>query len=183
MLSAKPVHLAWRDVCLGPGLPVISTSVSEAETAMLKSLAEGKDVLEVGSAFGYSACVMALAGARYVVAVDPLDILGFDVALPANLAACGVSERVEIIQERSETALPRLAAQEYKFDFMFIDGAHEFANVFHDAEWAKKLVKPGGMLAMHDYLERCCCPEVGPAAHQAFPGACETVDSMLLVRM
>ena len=104
-------------------------------------------------------------------------------ALPANLAACEVSERVEIIQERSELALPRLAAQEYKFDFMFIDGAHEFANVLHDAEWAKKLVKPGGVLAMHDYLERCCCPEVGPAADTVFPDASETVDSMLLVRM
>ncbi len=179
MTIGTPVHLVWRDVYLGEGLPTISTSVTAAEAARLAMYAAGHDVLEVGSAFGYSTCIMALAGAR-VTAVDPLDIFGFDVALPANLEACGVSDRVQIIQETSQQALPRLAKEGRTFDFMFIDGAHEFTPVLHDATWALQLVKPGGVLAMHDYLERCCCPEVGPAIDHAYPDGGETVDSMFV---
>lgn len=40
------------------------------------------------------------------------------------------------------------------FDFVYIDGNHEFKHVVDDiAEWTKK-VRPGGIVAGHDYIKR-----------------------------
>src|SRR5689334_294406 len=64
---ARPVKLEWRDVAPGPA---ISTSLTAAETAELRRLGRNADVLEIGSAYGYSTVTLALV-AKWVVAVDP----------------------------------------------------------------------------------------------------------------
>ena len=58
------MHLPWRGMPVGDDGLRVSTSLTGNETQALAGLAAGCDVLEVGSAFGYSAAVMALAGAR-----------------------------------------------------------------------------------------------------------------------
>lgn len=43
--------------------------------------------------------------------------------------------------------------QDDSIDFVFIDGNHEYEHVYEDiVEWTKK-VKPGGIVAGHDYVE------------------------------
>lgn len=173
------MHLPWRDVAPGDG-PAISTSVTSAEAAELARLAEGRDVLEVGSAFGYSAVVMALAGAR-VTAVDPHTWLpgSFEV-MTGNLAAYGVQDRVEVIREVSQEALPWLARDGARFGLVFIDGDHSAEAARHDIRWALQLLDEGGTLAVHDYLEECCCPGVRAAADGLLEGGTR-VDTMLTV--
>src|SRR5260221_3215580 len=61
--AGADMHMRWRDVSLGEG-PFISTSVTVREAAELAGFADGQAVLEIGSAFGYSAVVMALAGGQ-----------------------------------------------------------------------------------------------------------------------
>ena len=148
------MKLEWRDVAPGGG-PAISTSLTLAETDELRRLAAGGNVLEVGSAFGYSAVAMALAGAT-VLAVDPHQWLKSQGVMMANLAAYAVSSRVEIRAADSRQVLPELAAQGQMFDLVWIDGDHEAPAVAHDVEWARKLLKPTGTLAVHDYDEDTC---------------------------
>ena len=45
--------------------------------------------------------------------------------------------------------LPNLDKQ---FDFIYIDGAHDYDSVKQDIELALPLLKPRGILAGHDYL-------------------------------
>ena len=148
------MKLEWRDVAPGDG-PAISTSLTVAETDELRRLAAGGDALEIGSAYGYSAVAMALAGAR-VVAVDPhnwLDSLG---PLTRNVIAYRVVDRVDVRLLDSRIALPALVGDGDLFDLVWIDGDHEAHMVAHDVEWARKLLKPTGTLACHDYGEDTC---------------------------
>lgn len=176
------MHLPWRDVAPGPG-PAVSTSVTEAEAATLRGLAAGRRVLETGSAYGFSAVTMALAGAEHVTAVDPHTwIPGSYEQMMANLGFYGVAERVTVVREPSQVALPRLAAQGAAFGLVFVDGDHSAAAARHDIEWGLKLLEPGGVLAIHDAGESCCCPEVGQVTAAMFGEGGEMVDTMLLVR-
>lgn len=148
------MKLEWRDVAPGDG-PAISTSLTLAETDELRRLANDANVLEVGSAFGYSAVAMALAGGR-VTAVDPHQWLNSFGVMMANLAAYTVSGRVDIRVGDSWTVLPELVAAKAQFDLVWIDGDHEAHTVAHDVQWALKLLKPTGTLACHDYGEDTC---------------------------
>ena len=163
----EPVHLPWRDVAPGPGAPPISTSLTLDEAKTLARLAPGRDVLEVGSAFGFSAAVMALAGARHVTAVDPHTWLGSHDAMAANLAAAGVTGAVTVVRAWSPGAL---AGLDGPFGLVFIDGDHSAAGVMADVDAARKLLASGGVLACHDYGEDCCCPGVRRRARGAVPG-------------
>src|SRR5882757_2247697 len=108
------MHLPWRDVAAGDG-PAISTSITPEEAAALAGLAASAgDVLEIGSAFGYSAIVMALAGAR-VAAVDPHTWVPDSLAgMERNLAAYGVTG-VAILVESSLSAMSTFAAEGTRF--------------------------------------------------------------------
>lgn len=145
------IALEWRLVAPGDG-PEISTSLTLAETDELRRLAKDADVLEVGSAYGYSAVAMALAGAK-VLAVDPHQWLNSQGPMLANLLAYGVASRVDIWAEDSRTALPSIGA---RFDLIWIDGDHEAHAVAQDVANALRLLKPTGTLACHDYDEATC---------------------------
>jgi predicted O-methyltransferase YrrM len=165
------MHLTWQPRELGDGPPIL-TSVDPAEAEELGRLAKGKQVLEIGSAYGYSACIMALAGAEHITAIDPhVTWTWLGDTLPqmrANLDAYGVADRVEIMQGYSYDVMPQLIADERVFDFIFIDGDHLGPAVDQDIVYARQLLAPGGVIACHDYMEHCCCPEVLHAVNRAF---------------
>jgi SAM-dependent methyltransferase len=175
------ISLPWRDVAPGPG-PVISTSLTAAETDRLRDLAAKEAVvLEVGSAYGYSTVAMALAGAT-VTAVDPHVTMGSREVFRANLGFYGVDGQVETVVEFSHDALPRLFGDGRRFDVAFIDGDHRGHVVRHDVEWALRLLVPGGVLACHDYGE-ITCPDVAEVLDEMFPnGPSELVDTLFVVR-
>lgn len=143
--------LTWRDVSPGSG-PGIPTSLTLDETDKLKELAAGKKVLEIGSAYGYSAIVMALAGAD-VVAVDPHQQLNSYWIMKQNLDTYGVSDLVQVVQDDSGIMS---AMGKGQFDLIWIDGDHSEAAVEHDVTRAVQLLKPDGYLACHDYNEDTC---------------------------
>ena len=173
------MHLPWRDMPAGPGSPLISTSLTAAEANRLAELAAGRDVLEVGSAYGYSACVMALGGAAHVTAVDPHAWLGSHDAMTSNLAASGLSGRVTIVRDASPAALDGLGP----FGLVFIDGDHGAEAVAADVAAARGVLADGGVLAVHDYGETCCCPGVRQALDILFPaGPDEQVDTLAIYR-
>lgn len=154
-------HRPWDLLSPAPGPgPLIATSVTRDEAAALGRLAAGRNVLEVGSAYGFSAIVMALAGAR-VTAVDwHADIAGSREAMEAAISAYEVGDRVEILAGPSQHFLPCLAGGGHLFDLVFIDSDHSGDAIRHDIQWGLKLLAPGGVLAVHDYGEDCHCPAV-----------------------
>jgi predicted O-methyltransferase YrrM len=150
------MKLEWRPIALAPGRPEISTSLTADETYELQRMSAIRcDVLEIGSAYGYSAVAMALGGAK-VTAVDPHAWLNSYTTMIQNLIAYDVLDNVEIIQQDSWTALPKLFADGRTFDLIWIDGDHEAHTVSHDVAWAIQLVRKGGTIACHDYDEATC---------------------------
>ena len=165
------------------GPVAIPTSVQPEEAAALAALAGGRRVLEIGSAFGYSACVMALAGAREITAVDPHSwIAGSEAAMRANLAACKADRKVTVIAKTSFDALPEIAASGRKFGLVFVDGDHAAHAVRHDGDWAARLLEPGGTIAFHDYGEDCCCPGVREALDSMYPEGGKVTGTLFTVQ-
>lgn len=174
------MKLDWRPVAPGAG-PEISTSLTDAEADKLRLLAADGDVLEIGSAYGFSAIVMALAGAT-VVAVDPhLWLRSYD-PMVANLAAYKVPHLVDIRRGPSQTILLELTAEGHTFDLVWIDGDHEQAAVERDVALALPLLRPGsGVLACHDWDE-ATCPGVRAALEAKLGPPHELVDTLAIYR-
>jgi predicted O-methyltransferase YrrM len=153
--------LPWRGVRLTGEGPEIQTSLTAKEVAELRKLAMGRVVLEIGSAYGYSAIAMALAGASHVFAIDPHTGHDSLAEMRANLVRYGCEDKVTILAARSQPVLPDLRRTGAKFGLVFIDGDHSEEAVRHDIFWARKLLPPSGWLALHDFGEESCAGVTG----------------------
>ena len=67
-----------------------------------------------------------------------------------NLAKFIAEGRVDAIQARSEEASNQYAGRPL-LDFLFIDGDHTAQGVYRDLELWAPVVKPGGLIAGHDW--------------------------------
>jgi hypothetical protein len=127
--------------------------LTEAEGAELARLAEGKAVLEVGAYCGRSTICLAQT-AHTMATVDTFDGRGTAQAgntratFDRNLQRYGVDEKVCVYVGTSGSVLPNLPPI---YDLVFIDGSHDRESVAADARLAAALLRPGGLLAFHDY--------------------------------
>jgi predicted O-methyltransferase YrrM len=147
------------------------SSVTDAEIAKLRELAEDNMVLEIGTAYGYATCQMAQV-ATHVVTVDPH--MGYGTlgdSLPVaqqNIRELGLAGRVSVMVGKSQDFLPMLSeVVETRFDLVFVDGDHSFAAVKRDLLEAQKILTLDGVLAVHDYGEDTC-PQVALAVDDVF---------------
>jgi predicted O-methyltransferase YrrM len=131
-------------------------SVTRAEGEALERLAiaEGAErTIEVGLALGMSALFLCRAvrerGGRHV-AIDPFQHESWNGAGLRTLREAGVEEMVEVIEEESQLALPRIVREGREFDFAFVDGDHRFEGVFLDLYFMTRLVRPGGLVVVDD---------------------------------
>jgi predicted O-methyltransferase YrrM len=112
--------------------------------------------LEVGFAFGASTLLFANAH-RYLghvgrqhVAIDPFQVGPFDSVGLQNIAAAGLADHLDFRSTLSSIELPRLLDNGDRFGLIYIDGSHEFDEVFLDAYYCSKLLAPGGMMLFDD---------------------------------
>jgi predicted O-methyltransferase YrrM len=140
----------------GGVIELIPHSVERAKGEALRDLAiaEGASrTIEVGLALGMSALFFAQAvlqtGGRHT-AIDPFQRESWKGAGLRTLREAGVEDLVEVIEEESQLALPRLVAEAREFDFAFVDGDHRFEGVFLDLYFMTRLVKPGGLVVVDD---------------------------------
>jgi predicted O-methyltransferase YrrM len=180
---------AYRDGSLpdATGEPVLLAphSVGADLGAALRDLAiaEGAErTIEVGLALGVSAlwlCEAVMGRDGRHVAIDPFQERSWNGAGLRTLRDAGVEAMVEVIEEESQLALPRLASEGRQFDFAFVDGDHRFEGVFLDLYYMTRLVKPGGLVVVDDmwmpavrtavaYLEKNLATTLEP---DALPGA------------
>jgi predicted O-methyltransferase YrrM len=131
-------------------------SVSPEAGAALRDLAiaEGAEwTIEVGLALGVSALWLCQAVMRHDgrhLAIDPFQQESWNGAGLRTLREAGVEGMVEVIEEESQLALPRLVSEGRQFDFAFVDGDHRFEGVFLDLYYMTRLVKPGGLVVVDD---------------------------------
>ncbi len=124
------------------------------EGEALSKWAEGKSVLEIGSYCGLSTIYLSLT-AEHVTAVDTFD--GRGTPSPGstlnefrrNIAKHGRAERVSPLVLRSIELKDRST-----YDMVFIDGAHDYESVMADIGVARRLLKPDGIIAFHDYGQK-----------------------------
>ncbi|MBP7570907.1 MAG: class I SAM-dependent methyltransferase [Acidobacteria bacterium] len=108
-------------------------SVTDDEAALLTLLARGKRVLEVGTGLGVSTRALARSAASVVtIDIDPWVQEQVWPDLPAAV--------------RREQAPP----VEGQFDLVFIDGEHSAASVAADLVATLPLLRPGGLIVLHD---------------------------------
>lgn len=139
----------------GRALPPHSVERADGEALRDLAMAEGAErTIEVGLALGMSALFLCQAiagrdGARHV-AIDPFQKESWDNAGLATLREAGAEDLVEVIEEESALALPRLVREGREFDFAFVDGDHRFEGVLLDLVFMTRLVKPGGLIVVDD---------------------------------
>ena len=129
------------------------------------TLSPQSDIAEVGSWTGESALIfLASTNVRSLIMVEPFDpalcqsVLthphhkGTTCEHARALVQQDVLDRypnARLFQMPSVQAAERLAG--WQFDMVYIDGCHEEWAVRQDIEAWKPLIKPGGMLAGHDW--------------------------------
>jgi hypothetical protein len=119
-------------------------------------------VIEIGLAYGSSALAIgeALASqhdAKHLVIdayQDRFKNAGWDAITEA-----GLDRICTLLAERSQLALPRLAAEGFVADAGFVDGSHIFHNVCVDLYYLRDVVRPGGVIVLDD----CDSPSVATA--------------------
>jgi len=70
-------------------------------------------------------------------------------AFTSNLRRFGVADKVGIVRSRIEDATLYLA--NHSFDLVFVDADHEADRVAFDTALALQMLKPGGVIAWHDW--------------------------------
>jgi len=135
----------------------VPSAVTRDECHKLAALAEGKAVLELGAHLGRSTIALC-STARIVHSVDWHlgDIhAGHMDSLPKfiqNLAVYKLRQKVVAHVGRFADVLPLFRSG--LFDLAFLDGLHQTTAVEDDTRMILPLMKPGGIIAFHDYGQR-----------------------------
>jgi predicted O-methyltransferase YrrM len=131
-------------------------SIERDQGEALRELAvaeSAEQTIEVGLALGMSAlflCQAVLARGGSHVAIDPFQESSWRGAGLIVLEQAGVREHVEVIEEESQLALPRLVSEGRAFDLAFIDGDHRFESALLDLYFMTRLVRPEGLIVLDD---------------------------------
>jgi predicted O-methyltransferase YrrM len=110
--------------------------------------------LETGMAYGLS--TLAICGVHEQrgdgdhIAIDPHQSTDWGGIGRLNLKRAGLSGRAEVIEARSDEALPRLRDEGVRLDFALIDGLHLFDTTLVDFFHADRMLEPGGVVVFHD---------------------------------
>jgi predicted O-methyltransferase YrrM len=118
---------------------------------------EPRVILEIGTARGGTLLVWTQLASRHVISCD-LRIAGYRRALYAQYPPPGSSCRVTLLEGDSHESAFRARVEQAlggdPVDFLFIDGDHTEAGVGADYRDYRGLVRPGGIIAFHDIVEK-----------------------------
>lgn len=136
-------------------IPASKRQISPYQAAALAYHAHQHDhpgarFLEVGTALGYSACILATAAPQATITtLNPKD--GEFERARANLK---IRSNVRVVKLTSDEFLAAGrqgdASARGPYDLIFIDGDHAYPMVLHDSQFFEWLA-PGGLIIFHDY--------------------------------
>jgi len=114
-------------------------------------------ILEIGTARGGTLLIWATIASERVISCDLRD-MSLQSGLLESLPPPGSKCRVTLLSGDSHTAAFRQRVAETlqgeQVDFLFIDGDHTVGGVTQDYEEYKGFVRPGGLIAFHDIVEK-----------------------------
>ncbi|CAM5794132.1 MULTISPECIES: O-methyltransferase [Brevibacillus] len=128
------------------GIPIVQLPTAQVMRSYLQ-LHRPEQILEVGTAIGYSTIWMAEAAPQARIVTMDIDEERLHRAR-ANLSEAGVADRVEVLLKDATTGLP----DSYHFDCLFIDAAKGQYRAFLDLYLP--LLRPGGMVLTDNVLFR-----------------------------
>jgi len=142
---------------------------------LIKELGDNSDktMIEIGSFVGESTVLFAQSFKK-VIAIDPFEadydpqdstsyFFDFDNVYQTYLDRITVYSNIETIVDTSNDAVKELVGKE--FDFIYLDGLHTYEGVKTDIQNYLPLVKKGGVIGGHDYV-------------QGWPGVISAVDEL-----
>lgn len=147
---------------LGPRDQVIASKpsnapIEEETAALLAGLTreiDARRTIETGMAAGHSAVAIASVhagrGEGHHTCLDPYQTAQWESAGLELCERAGVRDLVELVEQPSELALPRLAAEGARFDLAFVDGLHLFDHVLIDFFYFDRMLEVGGVVVFHD---------------------------------
>ena len=127
--------------------------ISQPETIKLLEtlirLSGAKNILEVGSAIGYSA--VRMAGVRGDIKIDTIEINPEAAAYAKRVfERAGLSGRITLHEGNAAEILPRLRDEGRRFDMIFIDASKAQYNNFFEPCF--EMLAPGGLLISDNIL-------------------------------
>ena len=127
-------------------VPIVEPEVGQLLRFLLK-LHKPKEILEVGTAIGYSAITMAetIKGDFQITSLEK-DPLMIEQAL-LNIEKSGFKNQIKIIEGDALDTFPHLSKS---YDFIFLDAAKGQYIEFMD--YSLKLLKPGGIIVSDNVL-------------------------------
>lgn len=114
--------------------------------------------LETGVAFGASTIAICAALSKLAAAgkhcyhygADPCQHSDYGGAAIAGLKECKLDDFFHLMEGPSHLTIPELIAKGIEIDFALIDGWHTFDYTLVDVFLADKLLRPGGVMLIHD---------------------------------
>jgi predicted O-methyltransferase YrrM len=176
-------HIGWRPSIAGWSSDILPWYAKQAEL-----LPDGARVVEVGVYHGRSILFLAEAltelgkTACLLYAVDSWAWREEDWEIFA--AHRGVTEGGHMIipvRGRSVDMASRFGGRSDN-DLVFIDGEHDYESVSADIAAWRRVVKPGGIMAGHDYVHVGDHAGVGRAVDEAYPAGVTVEDTVWWVR-
>ncbi len=139
----------------------VTGGISLQEAKFIVSLIRSRNArscLETGVAYGVSTVAICYALSKIGQAghpckhygIDPCQYTEFNGAAIEALRRCGLERFFELLEGPSHLMLPRLLEKRATLDLAFIDGWHTFDYTLLDVFYCDKLLRPGGVLLIHD---------------------------------
>ena len=116
------------------------------------------DVLEIGCDVGNSTTAFLSGVSRSVTSID------INPACGDNFPGCSGCSKWTFIAGDSRAAHTLARVMACTFDVLYVDGAHDYETVRSDLDLYSSLVRPGGLILVHDVL----CPDTFPGVRRAF---------------
>lgn len=143
-----------RDMRLGSGCP------RREECFILADLyLQEKPLKSLDFGLGEGTACIALASVRKHLGLQgkhiTLDPFQFTLAkgIGVNeLKKYELTDYVEFLEEKSEEFLYSEFHKNQKYDFVFVDGAHDIGHKVVDAFWIDQILNSGGLIVFHDSL-------------------------------
>jgi predicted O-methyltransferase YrrM len=116
---------------------------------------EPTTTLEVGMAYGVSTLYICdaltkLSKAARHIAIDPYQSEHYHDVGKFNVREAGFDQTVQVIEQESELALPRLLSEGTRIDFAIIDGWHTFDHALVDFFYVSRMLRVGGVVILDD---------------------------------
>lgn len=132
------------------GVPIIRKEAQSLLRFLIK-LSAPKRILEIGTAVGFSACLMAeyMPEDAKIVSIEK-DKERYCTALN-NIEKCGRMSQIKVINGDAAEVLKKLSDGGDCFDFVFLDAAKAQYGIY--SEYITKMLKNGGILLTDNILQ------------------------------